>query len=180
MLMFIFILYQPTPGPGIIQRLGWQSWDTIDIQEGPSTPTNTSGGVTTGSTQPPPEIPSGVDWWNVTTATEEVVDQASLPLDVWAPLMPHDTGRASTNYLCTFVIIIFLVSEIVITRCFVNPRLGSGICDPDSTSEQDAIRGKWVRVDRFIHQLLLWLLFAHSDDTEISIMRAATFLVTWY
>jgi hypothetical protein len=177
--MFIFILYQPTPGPGIIQRLGWQSWDTIDIQEGPSTPTNTSGGVTTGSPQPPPGN-TGVDWWNATAEEITTADQASLPLDVWAPLMPHDTGRASTNYLCICVIIIFLVSEIVITRCFVNPRLGSGICDPKSTSEQDAIRGKWVRVDRSIHQLLLWLLFAHSDDTEISTTRAATFPVTWY
>ncbi|KAJ7890587.1 Metallo-dependent phosphatase-like protein [Mycena olivaceomarginata] len=102
MLMFIFILYQPTPGPGIIQRLGWQSWDTIDIQEGPSTPTNTSGGVTTGSPQPPPG-----------NSRRRL---ASLPLDVWAPLMPHDTGPA-------FAI-------------------------PSPTSEQDAIRGKWVRVDR--------------------------------
>ncbi|KAF7356643.1 AIP3 domain-containing protein [Mycena venus] len=132
MLLFIFILYQPTPGPGIIQRLGWQSWDTIDIsQQGLST-ANTTEGVTAGSPQAPAEqIPDGVDWWNVTTE-DTVVDQASLPLDVWAPLMPHDTG----------------LSEIAVTRCYVNPRLGSGLCDPDSTSEQDAIRGKWVRVDR--------------------------------
>ncbi|KAJ6581440.1 Metallo-dependent phosphatase [Mycena capillaripes] len=129
MLLFIFILYQPTPGPGIIQRLGWQSWDVIGIPQKDLSTTNTTGGVATGSS-PVEQIPAGVDWWNVTT--EEVVDQASLPLDVWAPLMPHDTG----------------LSEIAITRCFVNPRLGASICDPDSTSEQDAIRGKWVRVDR--------------------------------
>ncbi|KAJ7180636.1 Metallo-dependent phosphatase-like protein [Mycena filopes] len=130
MLLFMFILYQPTPGPGIIQRLGWQSWDIISVhQEGLST-TNTTEGVAIGS-PPSEQLPQGVDWWNVTT-TQEAVDMASLPLDVWAPLLPHDTG----------------LSEIAITRCFVNPRLGSGMCDPDSTSEKDAIRGKWVRVDR--------------------------------
>ncbi|KAK7030663.1 AIP3 domain-containing protein [Favolaschia claudopus] len=131
MLMFMFILYQPTPGPGILQRLGWQSWDTIDIQSLGST--NTTGGTVSSPPQTPNigQTPHGVDWWNVTT-TEEVVDQASLPLDVWAPLMPHDTG----------------LSEIAVTRCFVNPRLNSKLCDPDTTSEKDAIRGNWVRVDR--------------------------------
>ncbi|KAJ7449665.1 Metallo-dependent phosphatase-like protein [Mycena latifolia] len=129
MLIFIFILYQPTPGPGIIQRLGWQSWDVITTPQDLAGATNTTGSVTTGS-PPVEQLPEGVDWWNVTT--EETVDYASLPLDVWAPLLPHDTG----------------LSEIAITRCFVNPRLGSGLCDPDSTSEKDAIRGNWVRVDR--------------------------------
>lgn len=151
MLIFIFILYQPTPGPGIIQRLGWQSWDVLSS----ATTANTTGGIAAGS--PPPvdtaeQIPDGVDWWNVTT--EEQVDSASLPLDVWAPLLPHDTGRASAITMCTVeaIIIMFrLVSEIAVTRCFVNPRLGSKLCDPESTTEKDAIRGKWVRVDRFIH-----------------------------
>ncbi|KAJ7115908.1 Metallo-dependent phosphatase-like protein [Mycena epipterygia] len=129
MLIFIFILYQPTPGPGIIQRLGWQSWDVLSG----ATTTNSTDGVTAGSPQPvdtAEQMPDGVDWWNVTT--EEQVDSASLPLDVWAPLLPHDTG----------------LSEIAVTRCFVNPRLGSKLCDPESTTEKDAIRGKWVRVDR--------------------------------
>ncbi|KAJ7043577.1 Metallo-dependent phosphatase-like protein [Mycena alexandri] len=130
MLLFMFILYQPTPGPGIIQRLGWQSWDTISVHQEDLSATNTSGGAVVGS-PPAEQIPQDVDWWNVTT-TQEAVDMASLPLDVWSPLLPHDTG----------------LSEIAITRCFVNPRLGSGLCDPDSTSEKDAIRGKWVRVDR--------------------------------
>ncbi|KAJ7606104.1 Metallo-dependent phosphatase-like protein [Mycena polygramma] len=126
MLVFFFILYQPTPGPGIIQRLGWQSWDVIDL---PQQDLGVTTGNTTGDSPAAPvdQLPSGVDWWNVTT--EETIDQASLPLDVWAPLMPHDTG----------------LSEIAITRCFV---LSEELCDPKSTSEQDAIRGKWVRVNR--------------------------------
>ncbi|KAJ7760525.1 Metallo-dependent phosphatase-like protein [Mycena metata] len=110
MLLFMFILYQPTPGPGIIQRLGWQSWDTISVHQEDLSTTNTSGGAVVGS-PPAEQIPQNVDWWNVTTA-QETVDMASLPLDVWSPLLPHDTGRAS-----------------VITN-------------------KDAIRGKWVRVDR--------------------------------
>lgn len=36
--------------------------------------------------------PEGVDWWNVTTPEYNTADTASLPLDVWAPLLPHDTG----------------------------------------------------------------------------------------
>ena len=39
-------------------------------------------------------VPEGVDWWNVTTPTDQTADSASLPLDTWAPLLPHDTGRA--------------------------------------------------------------------------------------
>ncbi|KAJ6610238.1 Metallo-dependent phosphatase-like protein [Mycena sp. CBHHK59/15] len=132
MLIFIFILYQPTPGPGIIQRLGWQSWDVITPEKDLSATSNTTTGTATNShSSPEPSIPSGVDWWNVTT-DDEKLDSASLPLDVWAPLLPHDTG----------------LSEIAITRCVVNPRLGSKLCDPETTSEKDAIRGNWVRVDR--------------------------------
>lgn len=33
-----------------------------------------------------------MDWWNV-TQKEQKIDFASLPLDFWAPLLPHDTGR---------------------------------------------------------------------------------------
>lgn len=34
-----------------------------------------------------------VDWWNVTNNDETNFDSTSLPLDVWNPLLPHDTGR---------------------------------------------------------------------------------------
>lgn len=90
LLTFIFILYQPTPGPGIKQRLGWQSWEVITMydpnagsqpMQAPSKPQTGLGNV-----------PQGTDWWNVTTSSP-AVDSASLPLDQWTPLMPHDTGR---------------------------------------------------------------------------------------
>ncbi|KAG6857449.1 hypothetical protein H0H87_003516 [Tephrocybe sp. NHM501043] len=74
---------------------------------------------------------SSVDWWNV-TVSETPVDAASFPLDVWAPLLPHTTG----------------LSEITIIECRIDPSLAEELCAPDSTTEQDAIKGKWVRVKR--------------------------------
>lgn len=91
LLTWIFVLYQPSPGPGSIQKLGWQSWDIITMpDENPgATPANVSTDMGAGNS-----IPEGVDWWNV-TSLEDKVDSSSFPLDVWAPLLPHDTG-------CTF------------------------------------------------------------------------------
>lgn len=95
LLTFIFILYQPTPGPGIVQRLGWQSWDgvtTADYFE--------NGGQQPGQVPDPGSTPqdrpgglpsSGTDWWNVTTPGD---DSQKYPTDAWMPLWPHDTGRA--------------------------------------------------------------------------------------
>jgi hypothetical protein len=103
LLTFIFILYQPTPGPGAHQRLGWQSWDLI-------TTTKDTSQVPTNEQAVPPKVSDptleGVDWWNVTNSDDQKVDSASLPLDVWAPLLPHDTGRA------LFVIYAVYVSHI--------------------------------------------------------------------
>lgn len=39
------------------------------------------------------------------------------------------------------------MSEITVTRCVVDPEIAGSLCFPDSTSEQDAIKGKWVRVE---------------------------------
>lgn len=94
LLTFIFILYQPTPGPGIKQRLGWQSWDVVTMPN-IDVHNNSTAAVTVGnSTGPNEHVDGGVDWWNVTN-NKPAVDLSSLPLDVWAPLMPHDTGRMS-------------------------------------------------------------------------------------
>lgn len=92
LLTWVFILYQPTPGPGVIQRMGWQSWESVDerpLNIGVSTGNNNTGtgkGSNTGG-----GAGGDVDWWNV-TATEDNVDYAGLPLDVWNPLLPHNTG----------------------------------------------------------------------------------------
>lgn len=81
-LTYIFILYRPGRGPGLAQKMGWQSWEIISI------PTSTNQTHTTAPAGQPP----GVDWWNV-TKPDDKLDLSSLPLDVWAPLLPHDTGR---------------------------------------------------------------------------------------
>lgn len=130
LLTFLFILYQPTPGPGIKQRMGWQSWDVVDLSL-PLADSDTSIELGTGDDHDDSSADEGVDWWNV-TAPYNPVDSASLPLDVWAPLLPHDTG----------------LSEIAVTQCYFNPKVAGDLCNPDSTPEKDAIRGNWVRVDR--------------------------------
>jgi hypothetical protein len=42
----------------------------------------------------------------------------------------------------------FSVSEIAITQCFIDPEMVEHLCEPNSTREQDAIKGLWVRVAR--------------------------------
>ncbi|KAH9926297.1 Metallo-dependent phosphatase [Epithele typhae] len=134
LLTYIFILYQPTPGPGSIQRVGWQSWEIIT--EGSVGGQDTAGslettsGSNTDSTNP--TVPHGADWWNVSTTTE-TTDSASLPLDTWDPMMQHDTG----------------LSEIHITECLFDPwyvPISADVCYPSTTKQDDAHKGKWVRV----------------------------------
>jgi hypothetical protein len=92
LLTFFFVLYQPTRGPGDVQRLGWQSWDTIS----PLPTADLPSGVNEAGNQPPPtsgDHDTDADWWNVTVpGSTTAADSSSLPLDVWAPLLPHDTG----------------------------------------------------------------------------------------
>jgi hypothetical protein len=101
LLTVIFILYQPTTGPGEIQRMGWQSWDVIfPVSTDASTGDNhIEGGSQAG------DVDTQMDWWNVTVADDKV-DTASFPLDAWNPLLPHDTGR---EYACC-----------VIFSCYIN------------------------------------------------------------
>ena len=40
------------------------------------------------------------------------------------------------------------VSEIAITGCMMPPEFVGHMCEPGSSAEKDAIKGKWVRVDR--------------------------------
>ena len=88
LLVFVFVLYQPTPGPGISQRLGWQSWDAVTttdyFQNGEQLP----------ESAPQDSPSSGADWWN---ATAPEGDTSSYPTDAWVPLWPHDTGRTSSH-----------------------------------------------------------------------------------
>jgi hypothetical protein len=52
-------------------------------------------------------VPEGVDWWNVSKPQDNTIDAASLPLDEYAPLLPHDTGCAST------ILHIFIIAHLL-------------------------------------------------------------------
>jgi len=59
------------------------------------------------------------------------------------------------------------VSEISVRRCVINPDMGGDFCYPDSTSEEDAIKGKWVRVPRNLNleggYMSGWLVRGYSQ-----------------
>jgi hypothetical protein len=102
LLTFFFVLYQPTRGPGDLQRLGWQSWDIISPLSTGDSSSNANSDHDTLDKPPPTtgDHDTDVDWWNFTAsaATGNSYDSSSLPLDVWAPLLPHDTGCASLYF----------------------------------------------------------------------------------
>jgi hypothetical protein len=93
LLTWTFILYKPSSGPGLKQRISWQSWEEVSSKS-----LSSSSRPAPDDTRPNPaagvELPNDVDWWNVTHEDNEI-DYASLPLDVWSPLLPHITGRES-------------------------------------------------------------------------------------
>ena len=94
MLTYVWVLYHPGRGPGLAQRMGWQSWEVVKVPSKlPSHPSSTE--THTEGTSHKPD--TSVDWWNV-TKPEEKFDSSSLPLDVWSPLLPHDTG-------CTYIFV---------------------------------------------------------------------------
>ncbi|KAK7060853.1 Phosphatase dcr2 [Paramarasmius palmivorus] len=132
LLTFLFILYQPTPGPGVIQRLGWQAWDVVSLS---NAPTNTNS-----NTNSNPSNTNTPDWWNV--SQDAVLDTSSFPLDQWSPLLPHDTG----------------LSEITLIHCWIDPYYApKDLCSPPSTKDQDAIKGPWVRIPRNLnYQMGAW------------------------
>ena len=90
LLTVVFVLYQPTRGPGDLQKLGWQSWATVSSNPATNGKVNT-GNTTQGGDTGSGDVPEGTDWWDVEIPEPEI-ESSSLPLDVWDPLMPHDTG----------------------------------------------------------------------------------------
>ena len=57
-----------------------------------------------------------------------------------------------------------LVTEITIEKCLY-PSALSSLCYPKTTPEQDAIKGKWVRVERDLNaQSGLWSLVSCSSN----------------
>jgi len=95
LLTVIFVLYQPTRGPGDLQKLGWQSWATVSSKPAADGKVTTDNTTTQGDGNGSNNVPEGTDWWNVEVPEHEI-ESSSLPLDVWDPLMPHDTGCTCT------------------------------------------------------------------------------------
>jgi hypothetical protein len=68
------------------------------------------------------------------------------------------------------------VSEITVSTCLFPPSLGEDLCGPDSTSEDDALKGKWVRVARDLNleagmsvaYLVCSSFFTHSSSAWVN------------
>jgi hypothetical protein len=142
-LTYIFTLYHPPPsGPARSQRIGWQSWDIVMFGSKKSDDTKGTSGVSTGGagtgtgtgsgsgTSKQNETNSTVDWWEQPDQTP-AENYQSLPLDIWAPLLNHHTG----------------LTDIAIKPCYFPPWMVD-FCWPATTPEEDATKGKWVRVER--------------------------------
>lgn len=91
LLTFVFILYKPGFGPGGLQRVGWQAWEPVF--DSSSAYSGGNSGVGAVDEEQTVGDDWDVDWWNV-TKLEGGADTASLPLDIWHPLLQHDTGCA--------------------------------------------------------------------------------------
>lgn len=72
-----------------------------------------------------------------------------------------------------WLILVFLVSEITVTKCFVQPNLAGDTCAPRSTIEQDAIKGKWVRVARDLNlEAGIWAGWLVRSRVDLLLLNA--------
>ena len=88
-------------------------------------------------------------------------------------------GPSVVYWRCTYPCLL-AVSEIVITRCMVSAIMVGDLCAPDTTVEQDAVKGKWVRVERDLNlQSGLWSLVRQSIYTDLvrSLIRSTEYLL---
>jgi hypothetical protein len=70
------------------------------------------------------------------------------------------------------------VSELAISRCMFTPEYAD-LCTPPSTSEKDAIKGKWVMVNRDLNKqfgtwYLVRLFFVDLSASRIHIILHST------
>ncbi|EJD43821.1 Metallo-dependent phosphatase [Auricularia subglabra TFB-10046 SS5] len=128
LLAYVFILNQPTVGPGSLQRLGWQSWELVADGAGSQSRPDDLGlpldeDLSAGSSN---------HWWDAQASKPGDTAAAELPLDNWNPLLPHSTG----------------LSEIAVSRCMFPPSLVDFCAPKADWSEAFQRGGQWVRVDR--------------------------------
>ena len=62
------------------------------------------------------------------------------------------------------------VAEITIEKCFINPEFVSGLCDPKTITQDDAIKGKWVRVGPDLNEetSMTYLVSQYSRCSQVS------------
>jgi hypothetical protein len=79
--------------------------------------------------------------------------------------------RDQTKYSVILCSLPCVVSEIAIERC-MGSSLFASLCFPHTTTEEDAMKGKWVRVERDLNrQLGLWQLVCLFFFQPISLLN---------
>ncbi|KAH7093919.1 Metallo-dependent phosphatase [Auriculariales sp. MPI-PUGE-AT-0066] len=137
LLAYFFVLYQPGRGPGSIQGIGRQAYEVVFQGAASQLPDTDEFGLPLTAQPKPagtqPATPS--NWWEVPTPTD-AIEEASLPMDMWKPLLPQSAG----------------LSEITVQRCMFPPDIVQ-LCAPKSNWE-DSWRngGSWVRVGPDLNQ----------------------------
>jgi len=94
--------------------------------------------------------------------------------------MTQDVLRGPFRLLAMHLPLLLAVSEIAITRCVVSASMVGDLCAPATTVEQDAVKGKWVRVDRDLNlQSGLWSLVRQSIYADLmrSLIRLTEYLL---
>lgn len=141
---YLFILNQLPPAPKAFRRISWQKWDVVSlIGSSSNVPSNP---------EPNTNSTNGKEWWQAEELDAgEAPAGVSLPLDVWSPLLPHSTG----------------LTEIAIRPCLVSPSIAGDICAPKTTPEEDALKGKWVRVGKDLNVMTgMWWLSIYYRRTR--------------
>ncbi|KAG8919269.1 hypothetical protein FRC01_001369, partial [Tulasnella sp. 417] len=141
---YLFILNQLPPAPKAFRRISWQKWDVVSLVGSNSNPQS--------DPKPNTNVTNGKEWWQAEELDAgEAPASVSLPLDVWSPLLPHSTG----------------LTEIAIRPCLVSPSIAGDICAPKSTPEEDALKGKWVRVGKDLNIMTgMWWLNVYYRRTR--------------
>ena len=74
------------------------------------------------------------------------------------------------------------MAEIAIERCFIDPGFVRGMCDPTTVTQDDAFKGKWVRVEPDLNQetsmTYLVRLFGRGPQTLRSLVTPIRTYIT--
>ena len=68
------------------------------------------------------------------------------------------------------------MAEIAIEKCFIDPGFVRGMCDPTTVTEDDAIKGKWVRVEPDLNQETSMTYLVSLPNRGPRIPRSSTIL----